>query len=488
MEISYSLLLILLPLLSGVVTATSPANVAKSVARLSSLITFGIFVLMLQGFVADASWQYTYETPWIQDLGISFKLGLDGISLIPLLLTTLLVPIILNTIRLSDYGRPSVLLGLILMMQAGLATVFLARSAFLFYLGWEAALIPIFFISGMFGGELRQQVTLKFFIYTVAGSLLMLLALIYIFAHTTGPARDDFEVMAGVARSFDGTVQCWLFWGLFAAFAIKMPLFPFHTWQPDAYAVSPAPGTMMLSGIMLKMGVYGVLRWLLPLVPLGVAENKELVLLLSVIGIVYGSIIAVKQSDIKRIVAYSSFAHVGLMSAAMFSLTLSGLTGTLIQMLSHGVTVVGLFFVVEHVERSLGRREVGSLGGLTKDSAAFSIYFMVMLLGSVALPLTSGFVGEFMMLYGLSEYNLYLALFAGATVIFSAVYMLRMFQTVLLGQKLDTDASLRPLNLGENIALVSLCVLVFWIGIYPSPFLQLVEPAVEKLLAQAVAQ
>jgi NADH-quinone oxidoreductase subunit M len=334
----------------------------------------------------------------------------------------------------------------------------------------------------MFGGDQRQQITLKFFIYTVAGSLFMLLALIYLYSQATAPARDDFEIIAAVGKSLDAPTQSVIFWGLFIAFAIKMPIFPFHTWQPDTYTSAPAPGSMLLSGIMLKMGIYGVLRWLLPVVPVGVEENKELVILFGVIGIVYGSVIALKQSDIKRIVAYSSFAHVGLMAAAIFTFTKSGITGSILQMFSHGVTVVGLFLVVDHVEKSLGRREVGSLGGLSKDSFAFTVFFMILLLGSVALPLTSGFIGEFLMLLGLAEYNLWLAIFAGATVILSAVYMLRMFQTILLGAKVDEHSRLRPLSLGENIAFIALVFLVFWIGIYPKPFIDLIEPSVTHLL------
>lgn len=485
MSISLSLLLILIPLFAGLIVVSGGAGVAKPIALVSALATFGVFCAILSGFVPSADWQYTFERPWIDALAISFKVGVDGINLIPLLLTTLLVPIILGTVRVSDYGRPATLIGLILLMQAGLATVFLARTAFLFYLGWEAALIPIFFISGMFGGEMRMQVTMKFFIYTVAGSLLMLLALVYLYTQSTGPNRDDFEILAVVGRSLDPHSQALVFAGLFIAFAIKMPVFPFHTWQPDTYATAPAPGTMLLSGIMLKMGLYGVLRWLLPIVPDAVAQHQNFVLILSVIGIVYGSIIAVKQSDIKRIIAYSSFAHVGLMSAGLFSLTSAGITGTILQMLSHGVTVVGLFLVVEHVERSVGRREIGSLGGLTKDSFSFSVYFMVMLLGSVALPLTSGFIGEFLMLFGLAETNLTLAIFAGATVILSAVYMLRMFQGVLLGPKLEGSASLRALNLGENISFITLVVMVLWIGIFPKPFLSLIEPSVQHLLQMA---
>jgi len=487
MSIVPSLLLILIPLLAGVAVLSSGNAVAKPIALGASLLTLAVFVSILAAFAPTAELQFVYEQPWIQWLNITLKIGIDGISLIPLLLTAGLVPLIILSVRPADYSRHSTLFGLILLMQAGLATVFLARSAFLFYLGWEAALIPIFFISGIFGGEQRAQITLKFFIYTVAGSLCMLLALVYLYSQTTAVARDDFDMLAAAGRALDAPTQGWVFAGLFIAFAIKMPVFPFHTWQPDTYTNAPAPGAMLLSGIMLKMGVYGVLRWLLPVVPLGVASHQNIVLWLGVIGVVYGSVIAIKQSDIKRVVAYSSFAHVGLMAAAMFTLTAPGITGTLAQMLSHGLTVVGLFLVVHHVEKSLGRRDVGSLGGLAKEAPAFAIYFMVILLGSVALPLTSGFIGEFLMLLGVFKFNTTLGVVAGLTVILSAVYMLRIFQATLLGPKVDGISALRPLVLAEHLVFSVLVLAILVLGVYPKPILALVEPSVTLLVQQAQA-
>ena len=351
---SLSLLLLLIPFLGGL-AVFSAGTFAKPMALLIALANFGIFAYALYGFQPTSAFQYVYEQAWMPDFGISFKLGLDGINLIPMLLSTLLVPIIVASINPEHYRHQSNFFGLLLLMQAGLTIVFLARTAFLFYLGWEAALIPIFFISGIWGGEGRQRITLNFFIYTLAGGLFMLVGLIYLYTKTSAPDRDDFEIIAGAGRVLDAKTQGWLFCALFIAFAIKMPIFPFHTWQPDVYATAPAPGTMMLSGIMLKMGIYGVLRWLLPVVPLGVEHYKEIVILLSVIGIGYGSVIAVMQSDLKRVVAYSSLAHVGLMCAAIFSQTHAGTSGAILQMLSHGVTVVGLFLVIEQIERSTGR-------------------------------------------------------------------------------------------------------------------------------------
>jgi NADH-quinone oxidoreductase subunit M len=480
-----SLLLILVPLLGGLLVSALPANVAKPVAGAIALLIFGYFAAMLQAFEPTGGLQYAFSSTWVPDLGLQFAIGLDGINLIPMLLNTMLVPAIIFYARPTDYRLPNMFFGLILLMQAGMACVFLAQSAFLFYLGWEAALIPIFFITGVWGSEGRQRITLKFFIYTIASSLFMLLAFLYLYTFTGGSIRDSFGAMMAAGQSLPAETQGWLFWAIFIAFAVKMPIFPFHTWQPDTYTVSPAPGTMLLAGIMLKMGIYGCIKWLLPIVPQGVEMNQSIVLTLSVAGIVYGSVIAIMQSDIKRLVAYSSFAHVGLMAAAVFALNQEGLTGAMVQMLSHGITIVGMFAVLDIVEKGTGRRELYGMAGLTKDSPSTSVYFLIMVLGSVALPLTSGFVGEFMMLLSLSRLSLVLALVAGTTVILSAVYMLRLYQGVMLGEKPESALKLRPLALNDNVVLIALSILVFWLGVYPSPFIDLIEPSVNLLLQQA---
>jgi NADH-quinone oxidoreductase subunit M len=315
----------------------------------------------------------------------------------------------------------------------------------------------------------------------------MLAGFVYLYLQTD-PAAGSLAAHSSELSAFydlrlSAAEQSWLFWLIFAAFAVKMPIFPFHTWQPDTYTEAPAPATMLLSGIMLKMGIYGTLRWLLPIVPLGVSQWGKPVIILSVIGIIYGAIIAIRQRDMKRLIAYSSLSHVGLMAAGVFSLTTIGLQGAVVQMLAHGVNVVGMFFVADAIERRTGTRYIPDLGGLTRRTPVLSVCFLVMLLSTVALPLTGGFVGEFLLLAGVYEYNAWLGAIAGLTIIFSAVYLLRMFQRVMLGPDSAYSETITDLTGGELLILVPLIALVFWLGLFPGTFLQLSEPAVTNILA-----
>ena len=318
------------------------------------------------------------DVPWIAKAGIYFTAGIDGISMIMVLLTTLLVPLIILTTFKHQYKNASAFYALILFMQAGLLVVFTALDGFLFYVGWEAALIPIYFISAMWGGENRIKVNIKFFIYTFAGSLFMLVGLIYLYMQT--PSGRTI-CTSFITWHLTAKQQSWLFWAFFLAFAIKMPIFPLHTWQPDTYTEAPSAGTMMLSGIMLKMGIYGVIRWLIPIVPLGVKQWGNMALLLSIIGIVYASLIAFKQKDGKRLVAYSSIAHVGLIAAALFTFmstdgffmwSSQSLQGAMIQMLNHGINVVGLFFIWDIISTRLNTRDISQLGGIAKVAPKFA--------------------------------------------------------------------------------------------------------------------
>jgi NADH-quinone oxidoreductase subunit M len=261
-----------------------------------------------------------------------------------------------------------------------------------------------------------------------------------------------------------------------------MPIFPFHTWQPDTYTESPAPATMLLSGIMLKMGIYGCLRWLLPVVPLGVSQWQQLVEVLAIIGIIYGAIIAIRQDDMKRLIAYSSLSHVGLMIAGVFSLKAIGLQGTVVQMLAHGVNVVGMFLAADAIERRTGTRSLADLGGLTRRTPLLSVCFLVMLLSTVALPLTGGFVGEFLLLAGVYEFNMWAGAVAGLTIIFSAVYLLRMYQRAMLGPDSAYSETITDLSGAELAMFAPLIVLVFWLGLFPGTFLHLAEPVTQSIL------
>jgi NADH-quinone oxidoreductase subunit M len=474
------LLLIFLPLAGALITAFT-GNAAKHAALVSAIASLAITAVIALQFIPDASTQFVVNLPWIQELGINFHAGIDGISLITVLLTNVLVPVIILASYGHEYKKPNAFFALILFMQAGLLVVFTAMDAFLFYIGWEAALIPIYFICAVWGGKDRIKVNMKFFVYTIAGSLFMLLGIIYLYLQN--PAHN-FDIQAFYQLSLDPVQQGWIFWSFFIAFAIKMPVFPFHTWQPDTYTEAPAAGTMLLSGIMLKMGIYGVIRWLLPIVPAGVQEWGHLAIILSIIGIVYASVIAFMQKETKRLVAYSSIAHVGLISAGIFALNAQGLQGAMIQMLSHGINVVGLFFVLDIIFSRVKTNVISELGGIAKEAPKLAIAFLIIVLGTVALPGTNGFIGEFLLLMGVYQYNIWAVAFAGLTIIFGAVYMLRMYQHVMLGRTNDVTIGFADIKGSEQLVLVVICALIIILGVYPKPILHLSEASVQQLLEQ----
>jgi NADH-quinone oxidoreductase subunit M len=474
------LFLLFFPLVSAIVTACAGRG-AKTVAFISSLISLGIAIVLVMNFVPDPSLQFGVNYPWIQSLGISFKAGVDGLSIIPVLLTNILLPIIILTTFNTEHKNGPVFLALMLFMQSGLLLVFTAMDAFLFYIGWEAALIPIYFICAIWGGKDRIRVNMKFFVYTVGGSLFMLLGIIYLYLQN--PAQN-FDLQAFYNLDLDATQQSWIFWAFFLAFAIKMPIFPFHTWQPDTYTEAPAAGTMLLSGIMLKMGIYGVIRWILPVVPLGLTEWGMTAFILSIIGIVYASIIAFKQQNAKRLIAYSSIAHVGLISAGIFALNAQGLQGAMIQMLSHGINVVGLFFIMDIIANRVKTNTIADLGGIAMVAPKLAVVFLIIVLGTVALPGTNGFIGEFLLLMGVYQVSIWAAVFAGLTIIFGAVYMFRTYQGIMLGKTNDLTLTFRDIQGSEQVVLYIICTLVIIIGVYPKPILHLSEAAVQQLLEQ----
>ena len=495
MEI-FLLLLFLIPLLGALLTFlfakksihdpylkdfAQPRNSPKHYALAFSMASLALTIYMLFKFTPDASTQFLINYPWIDSLGIHFKAGVDGISMMMVLLTNLLVPIIILASYKHDFKNPGAFYALILFMQAGLLIVFTALDGFLFYIGWEAALIPIYFICGMWGTGDRIRVNLKFFIYTIAGSLIMLVAIIYLHLQTPD---NSYDIASFYNLNLPANIQGWIFGAFFLAFAVKMPIFPFHTWQPDTYTEAPTAGTMLLAGIMLKMGVYGAIRWLIPVAPLGFAEWGQTALILSIIGILYASIIAFTQKDIKRLIAYSSIAHVGLISAGIFVWNVQGLQGAIIQMLNHGINVIGMFFVMDIIIRRMKTRDMTLMGGIAKTAPGLAIGFLIILLGSVGLPLTNGFIGEFLLLMGIYNYNIWFAAIAGLTIIFGAVYMFRMYQRIMFGELNERTSLFGDIDFTEKAVLLTLCLLVIVIGIYPNPLLHISEASVVNLVEQ----
>lgn len=477
-----TVLLILFPLVASLVLfAIKPAN-SKVWAFIASLIELVISFIVVARFEKSETIQFVTDVPWIAAMGLRFAVGIDGISLLLVLLTTVLVPFIILSSFKHEYSKPSTFYGLILMMQMALVGVFTALDGLLFYLFWEVALIPIYFICLIWGGEDRGRITLKFFIYTLAGSLFMLIGLVYLYYQTPGAHSFDIKSLYEAGRALPAPQQSLIFWALFVAFAIKMPVFPFHTWQPDTYTVAPVQGTMLLSGIMLKMGIYGVIRWLIPMVPLGVQAWGFTAVVLSVIGIIYGSCIALIQKDFKRLIAYSSIAHVGLISAGALTLSPIGVQGAMIQMVSHGIIVFALFYIIEIIFERTQTRRLSNLGGIRNVAPILATVFVIVMLGSVALPLTSGFVGEFLLINSLFQYQSVLGAVAGLTIILGAVYMLRTFQKSMSGDVNSTTANFTDLTGHEKLVLYPVVILILAIGIYPAPLLTISESAVTNLL------
>jgi NADH-quinone oxidoreductase subunit M len=475
-------ILIALPLIAGLLIITSGGEQSKRIALGAALAELVVAGIMLAQFQVNAESQFVVNLPWIPSLGINFHIAVDGISMLMILLTTVLTPLIIYSSFGHQYSKPKNFYGLILLMQMALIGVFTALDGFLFYIFWELALIPIYFICLLWGGENRAKITFKFFLYTMVGSLFMLVALIYLFQQTPGTHSFDINALYAAGQALDINAQRAVFWGLFLAFAIKMPIFPLHTWQPDTYVVAPAQGTMLLSGIMLKMGIYGAIRWLLPMVPEGVAAYADFAMVLAIIGIIYASLIAWVQTDMKRLIAYSSIAHVGLIAAGVFSLNEQGISGAVYQMLSHGINVFALFFIADMIEQRTKTRLMSNLGGIRTVAPKFATFFMIIMMGSVALPLTNGFPGEFLLLNGVYQASGMYALFAGITIILGAVYMLNAYQKSMLGEVSVATENFEEPKAHESHILWISAALVLLMGVYPKPLFNIAEPAIQHLL------
>ncbi len=465
----YSLLLILIPIVTGFFSFfLKDEKIIKVFTLLTSIATLLVSLLCL-----CATSQTEFTTTWIPALHSNFSLSMNGMSKMLCLLNSISLPIIFTAINKNTYKNPGAFFGLMLLMQAGIMGVFIANDALLFYFFWELALIPAYFLCSIWGGEKRIQVTFKFFIYTFVGSLLMLLGLIYLYLHTSG--NHSFAYQDFLQLHLSVKQQASIFALMFIAFAIKMPIFPFHTWQPDAYEQAPTAVTMVLSGVMVKMGIFAVIKWLLPIVPLAVKGHSNLVIILSVIGMLYASLIAIKQDDIKRLVAYSSIAHIGLMCAAIFTNTTVGMEGVLIQMFNHGINVIGLWIVADIIEQQLGTRKFSELGGLAQKAPTLAILFVIMSFANIALPLTNAFVGEFLMFSGLFQFNVWFAAVAGISIILGAVYTLNMVQKIFYGNTVVATEKAVDISFNIKLALGILVIMIIAFGVYPMPLINLVK-------------
>ncbi len=479
-------LLIVFPLLASLLVSMVKGKGARTMALGFSVLQFALSLAVLFQFKHNPdAVNLALNCTWVKSLGINFSVGVDGIALLLVLLTTFLVPLIILSSFKTDYERSNIFYGLILLMEMALVGGVMANDGFLFYVFWELALIPIYFICLMWGGENRGRITFKFFVYTLFGSLFMLVGLIYLYNHTiteAGTRSWAIQDLIAAGHSLTAPQQSTIFWMIFIAFAIKMPVLPFHTWQPDTYVNAPTQGTMLLSGIMAKMGTFGLMKWLLPVVPLGVEQWGGVAIGLAIAGVIYGSCIAIVQKDYKRLIAYSSFAHVGLIAAGILSATAQGLQGAMLQMVAHGVNAVGLFLIADILMRHTGTRELDKLGGIRSMNGNFAVLFLIVMLGAVALPLTNGFPGEFLLINGVFQFNAVAAAFAGLSVILGAVYMLRSYQSIMLGERKDSNIAFGSLDSTDKFVLVVISGAIIAFGIYPKALTDIAEPAVNALL------
>ncbi|MBL0057416.1 MAG: NADH-quinone oxidoreductase subunit M [Chitinophagaceae bacterium] len=480
-------LLIWFPLIAGLACfIMRDEKKSRAWALFSSFITLGISVASWLNAGNPELNGLTFSYEWLKYSGVNFAVSLDGMGRLLTGLTAIAFPVIFISTYRNSYKNASVFFGLMLLAQSGLMGVFCATDALLFYFFWELALIPVYFLCSRWGGEKRIQATFKFFIYTFTGSLLMLVGIIYVYLHTvpTAFSEHSFSMRAFHAALLSPTEQNWLFWLFFIAFAIKMPVFPFHTWQPDTYEQAPAATTMVLSGIMVKMGLFAVIRWLLPVFPLAVVHFDKAVIILSVIGMIYASLLAMKQDDLKRLVAYSSIAHIGLMSAAIFTLKEVGMQGVMFQMFSHGINIIGMWIIIELLERQTGIRKISELGGVAHKAPVLTIMLVVIALANIALPLTNAFVGEFMMFSSLFSYNVWIATIAGISIILAAVYTLNMVQKVFYGETVPVTALIRDIAWHEKFILAVLVLIIFVLGVFPKPVIDLTLESVKAALTR----
>jgi NADH-quinone oxidoreductase subunit M len=470
--------LLIILLLGAFATYFSGDKWAPKVALLVGLTGFAGAICLLSQY--NLGHEISFTKLWINNPKIYLAFQADGLALAMLLLTTALTPIIIFSSFGNTYANAKAFYSLILFMSFAMSGTFLASDGLLYYVFWELALIPIYFIALIWGNgdaEERKKAVVKFFIYTLAGSLFMLVAFVYL-----NQKAGSFLISDLTKLNLSSTEQFWIFMAFFLAYAIKIPLIPFHTWQAKVYQKAPTVGTMLLSGIMLKMGLYSVIRWQLPIAPLAAKEYMNVFIGLGIAGVIYGSIVALRQKDLKKLLAYSSMAHVGLIAAGAYTLTLDGLRGAVLQMIAHGFVVVGLFFVAEIIYRRYETRKIADMGGIRAQSPRFTSMFMILVLASVALPSTFNFVGEFTVLYSLSQVNIWFAVLGGTTIILGAYYMLKMFQHVMLG---ETNAKIfADVTFNEGLSLVMIISVLFFFGLYPKPIMELISPSLENILSQ----
>ena len=489
------------PLAGMLVLLLIPKGSTTAMKWWANIVAFSGFLVSLPlwfGFdFDDGNMQRVVDVTWIESLGVHYHVGIDGISLLLVMLTTLIGPLaVLSSwdaiqVRIKEYYA------FILLLQAGMLGVFISLDFFLFYVFWEVMLVPMYFLIGVWGGPRKLYAAIKFFLYTLVGSVLMLLGILALYFAYPGIAADHSEIsgvfgalptfnvlaLQAIGAYLPQGLQYWVFLAFFVGFAIKVPMFPFHTWLPDAHVEAPTAGSVILAAVLLKMGTYGFLRFSIPILPWASVYFVPLMITLAIIAIIYGALVAMMQPDMKKLVAYSSVSHMGFVMLGMFALNPQGLNGSIIQQINHGISTGALFLIVGIIYERRHTREIAQLGGLSNVMPAYAVVFLIMTMSSIGLPLLNGFIGEFTIMAGALQRNLWWAVAGGAGIVLGAAYMLWLYQRTMFG-KLDNPANqnLPDMSLREWATLLPLIIMAFWIGLYPAPFFRVLDKPVNKLV------
>lgn len=468
-------IILIILLIGSIATYFSGNKLASKVAVFFSLVA-AVFSVLL--YVNHGAAGTNFSMQWITNPNISISLKADGLAIAMLLLTTVLLPLIILASRIRTFENEKLLYSLVMFMAFAMGGAFLSSDALLYYVFWEMSLLPIYFIIILWGnGEIakRRKAAMTFFLYTFIGSLFMLSAIIYLYTKV-----GSFQLDAFYNASLTESEQIWIFLAFFLAYAIKIPIFPFHTWQANVYQKAPAIGTMILAGLMSKMGAYSVIRWQLPTTPYASHELRPIIIVLAIIGVIYGAIMALKQDDLKRFMAYASLSHVGFIAAGAYALTLDGIDGAVTLILAHGVGIVALFYAVDIIQSRTGFSKISQVSGLSARAPKFTIAFFFSLLSSIGIPLTFNFIGEFTILYGVYQVSIWYAIFTGTALFFGAYFMLHMFQHVMLGP--PAGKPMRDLSHLETFVFAALILIMLFFGVYVKPITDMVSSSLSEIV------
>lgn len=481
-------IVIFLPLLGSLFVLSIPKSSTRLIRGFSlftTLVTL-ILSLFLYFYYPNSGFAFLESIPWIETWNINYKIGIDGISLLLILLTTFLMPLVLLFSAGSIKEREKEYYLFLLILETAMIGTFAALDLFLFYVFWEAMLIPMYFLIGIWGGKRKIYAAIKLFIYTMLGSVFMLAAILYLY-FKAGNSFDYFTWLQNLKLPLQ--IQLIVFGAFALSFAIKVPMFPFHTWLPDAHVEAPTAGSVILAGILLKMGTYGFIRFAMPLFPQALFQLQPLLIVLSVIGIVYGALISMVQPDLKKLVAYSSVSHLGFVMLGLLALTPQSVEGAVYQMLNHGISTGALFFLVGMIYDRRHTRLIEDFGGLAKQVPIYTVVFLIVTFSSIGLPGTNGFVGEFLILLGSFRTAPIASIIASSGVILAAIYMLWMVQRVFFGPLTNPEnQNLKDLNVREMVVVMPLIVMIFWMGLYPKTFFVKLEPSVDFVIKQVNQQ